>query len=138
MFVQKVSLTELIFEQTSETEPTTKNVFKEKHPPSLHLPHPLRAPKGHQQGGKRGRGAASHQTLHLPHGPQWDQQQGEVGGVGGNRNLGERERGGKCTPGLLLYLSLSSITPSQSVSPKQRPVSGRYRERMDRDREASH
>ena len=76
VFVQKVSLTEFIFEQTSENEPTTKNVFGQKHPPtSLHLPHTLRRLFWTPAGGGKGRGAASHQTLHLPHGPQWDQQQ---------------------------------------------------------------
>ena len=106
----------------------------------LHLSHPLRRLFGTPAGGRKGKGggAASNQTLHLPHSPQWDQKQGEGGVVGGNRTLGKRKRRKKCTPGLLLCLSLSSLTPSQSVSPKQRHVSRHYREGMDRDREASH
>ena len=81
---------------------------------------------------------ASHQTLNFPHSPQLDQQQGKKGVVGGNRTLGERELGQKCPFRFLLYLSLSALTSSQSVSPKQRPDSGHYREGTDRDREASH
>ena len=58
--------------------------------------------------------------------------------VGGNRSLGEREQGKKCPLGFLLYLSLSTLDLSQSVSQKQRPDSGRYREGTDRDKKASH
>ena len=52
--------------------------------------------------------------------------------------MGEREGGKKCPLGFLLYLSLSTLTSPQSVSPKQRSDSGRYKEETDRDRETSH
>ena len=56
----------------------------------------------------------------------------------GSTTRGRGCGGRKCPLGFLFYLSLSALTSSQSVSPKQRPDSGRYREEMDRDRESSH